>query len=337
MYKHQIFMELHKFYYSSRDPSNPLPYRMQHAKNVEPDKLFTKSRLRPMSYLECPVPVYHLQGDFYISTRTLAGMLGTFLPWISDDPNDQYKRYREFKRFNEDRVWTFAKEKGWTESWERQVVTEFTQYPAYQQSMVNRTATWQDHRNLLSHVAYFSQKDVIGIIQIDDDLHKEIKQLMGEEQEVQPYNSLTKYFLMGDHRLNGYLVNKEGANKLLLRYAAYNLPKQGKTIRLMQKQLDSLLGQYKPHSKYREVQATISCYVSELKALVGDVPSSINKNAMVHLSVACLNIRSALLAQGYIKKVSFKSDRNWHDRILLDRVSNDDVRYEEEDDDRTTL
>ena len=75
-----------------------------------------------------------------------------------------------------------------------------------------------------------------------------------------------------------------------------------------------------------EVEYDLTDYKEGLR----DIPNRLDHAAWMYNGAIWFDIQHTLMDRKYIKGVHLSSDLNWNDRILLDKVNDEDANYEDD-------
>jgi hypothetical protein len=310
----RYFSKLHQAYFSSTCAENPLPYWIRFHKGAWGEKQFYDCDVEPISYLNVEIPVYHMFGDVLISSRTLAAIVGSVLPWGGEDSAaEAYSAHRDgcLRRFNE-----------WLEKHppendlQKKTLELFRGYPRTHHTIVNRAATHRTHHNIQQHVRHFFGRGLNGIHFVDKLMKGKMLDKLEYDDSPDKPAPVTRYFLENDFRERTHLLNKKACLSVVRRYVAYNHAKDPKYVKLFMHHVGKFLGADPvKKSKLRRVLIAVEYSPYEFRKEFADSIPKVTQDPAIIEAVVVGDVMNHLRSVPWVKSASLESFYDPADRI----------------------
>lgn len=236
-----IFLDIHKFIFSSKELDNPLPYYVQYSKAKSGKSPLLTAELSTMPYIQISPPAYAIMGRKYISARTLTAILASFVPWSTDETKG-YDAYQEFKMNLMQKVRRRGLKLKQDPEIVRAVIRDIIEYLVLVYTNSNKVATFQSHRSVLNHVKHYVATTGGGVLLVDSELKRHVEEVVQAQYDMDSLDAVTKYFLSQDYKVGSYLISLMAVKDILGRYIKYNCNSDPNYVEIFNKQIFNLLG-----------------------------------------------------------------------------------------------
>lgn len=304
-----VYLELHKYLFSSQDVTSPLPYYVKHhpsAEGVSQSDVIKASELLPMPYIKLSVPVYLLSGLKHISVRTLAGIVGSFLNW---DMNSEIasEKYLEYKSKITKTVKEYKVKTDGNKEDINKLKINFLEQILLVHNYSNQVATYLTYKALVKHVGKHLVSSGLGVVEVTPDKREEIEALYNATMDLSSLDAVSKYYLKQDFRVGSILINRLAIKKIISRYALYNCKDNPESIEIFLHQINKFIG----ISKYKSlpnITAIIEYDPVEIMTTMGeDFPTGFRniRTCEIYLQMAITANFKNILG---LKNISFESN-----------------------------
>ena len=282
--------------FGGQDPENPMPFYFkyltgEHAKKCQDARI--NARLAYLPFLSLPIPVYLFFGEKYISARTLAGILGSCPKW---DTREEWNNFR-FGQIAKLKKIVEESEYNLDDPALKKIFDYVTGTFMVSSTPLNRIATYSNLRNLTHHINTYVTKGGSGCLKVDSTLKQELLKLSHDMLDMDGMPNLDKHYLLQEHRIGNFFLNRVACRNLIAKYVDYNLRALPGINDLAMQKVNLLLGKRRQYRHLSTLELSVVYDTTKVRDIIlescPDLPQS-PKLINAHLRIYVAGLLQAI-------------------------------------------